>query len=50
MIRWAFANPEKIAAMGLGIAVFGFAAFFLGNYKQDRLAKTSSADKLEPTS
>lgn len=36
LIRWAFANPDKIAAIGLGVAAFGLAAFFLGDYKQKR--------------
>jgi hypothetical protein len=51
LIRWAFANPEKIAAMGFGVAAFGLAAFFLGNYKQDRLEKgrARQEDNIERT-
>jgi hypothetical protein len=40
IVRWAFKNPEKIAAIGFGVAAFGLAALLLGNYKEDRLEKT----------
>jgi hypothetical protein len=29
LMRWAFSNPEKVAAVGLGIAAFGLATFLL---------------------
>jgi hypothetical protein len=38
MIKWAFSNPEKVAAIGFGLAAFGLAAFFLDNYKREKLA------------
>jgi hypothetical protein len=51
LVRWAVENPEKIAALGLGLAAFGLAAFFLGNYKEDRLARpvTNEPDQLQPS-
>jgi hypothetical protein len=45
LIRWAIRNPEKIAAMGFGLAAFGLAAFFLGNYKQDRLERAGNSER-----
>jgi hypothetical protein len=39
LIRWAFSNPEKVAAVGIGMAAFGLAAFFFESHKQSALAK-----------
>lgn len=35
LIKWAFSNPEKVAAVGFGIAAFGLAAFFLESHKEN---------------
>jgi hypothetical protein len=42
VVKWAFSNPEKVAALGLGIAAFGLAAFFLESQRENNIMKRDS--------
>ena len=37
MIRWAFANPEKIVAIGMGFVAFGVTAALLSKGREENL-------------
>jgi hypothetical protein len=44
LIKWAFSNPEKVAAVGIGMAAFGLAAFFLESHKDSVIMKSEDAE------
>ena len=44
LVKWAFSNPEKVAAVGFGIAAFGLAAFFLESHKENSIVRKDEAN------
>jgi hypothetical protein len=34
LVRWAFSNPEKIAAVGFGLIAFGLSMFYFESRKE----------------
>jgi hypothetical protein len=43
-LRWAFSNPDKIAALGFGFVAFGLAIRYFDSQKEKQLSQDNSSN------